>query len=81
MIHAASLAFLAVATWLLMPWFRGLLPAAPRPRQQPLTVVRIVDLDGRTWGTVRHFHPPHAWEMAADILAMHPRWLAELETS
>jgi hypothetical protein len=71
-------AALAVTTWVLWPWFKSLLPTPPRPKQQPLTAIRIVDLEGRTYGVVRHWYPPQAWAMAADILAGHPRWFAEL---
>lgn len=74
--HWFSLITLALAGPVLIPWAREAMPPIDWHRHdhtpEPLTALRIVDLDGRPLATVRHWDPRAAWAMADDILARTP---------
>lgn len=42
-----------------------------------VTNLRIVDLEGRTHGFVRHRNPDDAWAIALNAIAGRPRWLIQ----
>jgi hypothetical protein len=67
-INLALLAALAVFTPVCVLAWR---PPRSTPAD-PLTVLRIVNLDGAILATVRHQTPTDAWALAADVVARTP---------